>query len=85
MWSSSSAKVLRKSTFLRATRRRHIFPPNLAALDQTTRKSSSGSSGIKIGRWFMRKVYGTIIVVGVTTGGLLVVCTHANSFSTRLY
>ena len=71
---SCTSKVLRKSTFnCRPRRTRQFLAPNLAALTQARHSSNSGGSSSKIGRWLMRRIYGTIVIIGVSTGGLLVV------------
>ena len=81
MW-SSSCKILRKQPFLKP-RKRHTLPSSSSEWTHYSRHSSRNSSSGGTGgggfkRWFMRRVYGAIVIVGVSAGGLLVVCVIAS-------
>ena len=72
MWSnwSSTSKVLRKQVLIK--------PRNcqITSAGWTPNATYSSTNSGGVGKWVKRKIYSTIIVLGVTTGGLLVVCTY---------
>ena len=69
MWSSRYA-VLRKAQTIKPVQRR-LLPLSSFNWNPQTRSSSTNSGGV--GKWIRRRIYGTMIIVGVSAGGVLMV------------